>query len=129
MNFEFFFLLVYMSIVSFALAFIGYYFVVRVLGKDGMASRIAQIILVPLLVIAYDMFAFYVEDSWRYFVLSIPLAAVVGLALYGYFFRGGDAAGFLKAPKEAAKAMEAPAKKVSKKSERIHAARAKRGRE
>lgn len=132
MDFGFFVFLIFMSLVSFALAFLAYYFIVRVLGKDGAASRIAQIIGIPLIIVAYDMFVFYVDDSWRYFVASIPLAAVVGLALYGYFFKGGDAEGFLTTPQEAAKAaraLEAPAKKPSKKSQRIHEARRKRGRD
>ncbi|MCQ2373100.1 MAG: hypothetical protein MJ050_03375 [Phascolarctobacterium sp.] len=132
MDFSFFVFLVFMSLVSFALAFLAYYFVVRIFGKDTFVSRMVQIIGIPLVIVAYDMFVFYVDDSWRYFVASIPLAAVVGLALYGYFFKGGDAEGFLSTPQEAAKAqriLEAPAKKPSKKSQRIHEARKKRGKE
>lgn len=129
MDFSFFVFIVFMSLVSFALAFLAYYFVVRVFGKDSTVSRMVQIIGIPLIIVAYDMFVFYVDDSWRYFVASIPLAAVVGLALYGYFFKGGDAEGFLATPQQAAKTLEAPAKKPSKKSQRIHEARRKRGKE
>ena len=129
MNFEFFAFLLFMSFVSFALAFLAYYFIVRIFGKEGTASRIAQIILIPLIIVAYDMFVFYVDDSYRYFVAAIPLAAVVGLALYGYFAKGGEYEGFLSTPQEAHKALEAEPKKPSKKSQRIHEARKKRGRD
>ncbi len=129
MNFQFFLLLVYMSLSSFALAFIAYYFVVRALGKEGTASRMAQIILIPLVVIAFDMYVFYVEESWTYFVASIPLAGALGFTLYAYFFKGGDAEGFLKTPQEEAKKLVIEPKKVSKKSQRIHEARKRRGRE
>lgn len=128
MNFDFFFFLVYMSIVSFALAFVCYYLIVRLLGKEGTASKVAQVVLIPLIIVAFDMYVFYVEDSWRYFVASIPLAAVCGLTLYAYFFKRDEAYGFAPTPKEAARVLEAPPKKVSKKSQRIHAAREKRGR-
>ena len=55
MNFDFFFFLVYMSIVSFALAFVCYYFIVRLLGKEGTASKVAQVVLIPLIIVAFDV--------------------------------------------------------------------------
>jgi len=127
MNFSFFFLLVYMSLVSFALAFLCYYFVIRIFGKEGKASKLAQIILIPLVIVAFDMTVFAMDESMQYFIASIPLAGVAGLALYAYFFKRDDTYGFAPTPKEAARVLEAPPKKVSKKSQRIHEARAKRG--
>lgn len=129
MNFEFFVFLVFMSIVSFAVAFIAYYAVVKLFGKEGGLSRIAQIIAVPATVVAYDMFCFYVDDSYRYFVACIPLAGIVGLTLYAYFFKRSSYEGFLETPQEAAKSLAPEPKRESKKSQRIHEARRKRGRE
>lgn len=129
MNFNFFAFMVFMSIVSFAVAFIAYYLVVKAFGKEGSVARIAQVIAVPLAVVAFDMFCFYVDDSYRYFVGCIPLAGVAGLALYGYFFKSSTAEGFLETPQQAAKTLQAPPKKASKKSQRIHEARKKRGRD
>lgn len=130
MNFEFFSFMVFMSIVSFAVAFIAYYLVVKTFGKEGSISRMAQIILVPLAVVAYDMFCFYVDDSYRFFVGCIPLAGIVGLTLYAYFFKGSETEGFLETPQQAAaRTLVAPEKKPSKKSQRIHDRRKKRGAE
>lgn len=127
MNFDFFVFLVYMSLVSFAMAFLIYYLVIKVFGREGTLSKAAQIILIPLIIVAFDMLVFTMEDSMKYFVASIPLAGVCGLALYAYFFKRDDTYGFAPAPKEAARVLEAPPKKTSKKSQRIHAAREKRG--
>ena len=56
MNFEFFAFLVFMSFVSFAVAFLAYGMVVRFMGKDGFLARMGQIILVPAcIVINYNM--------------------------------------------------------------------------
>ena len=129
MNFEFFMFLIFMSIVSFAVAFIAYGAVIKLLGKDRSISRMAQIIVVPAAVVAYDMFCFYVDDSYRYFVACIPLAGIVGLMLYAYFFKRTSYEGFLETPQQAAKALAPEPKRESKKSQRIHEARRKRGRE
>lgn len=129
MNFEFFAFMVFMSIVSFAVAFIAYAVITKLLGKEGTMARMAQVILVPLAVVAYDMFCFYVDDSYRYFVGCIPLAGIVGLMLYAYFFKSSTAEGFLETPQQAAKNLQAPPKKPSKKSQRIHERRKKRGAE
>ena len=75
MNFEFFFFLVYMSIVSFAVAFLAYGMVVRFMGKDGFGSRLGQIIMVPACIIFYD-FITIASGDYRYLVGSIPLAVI-----------------------------------------------------
>lgn len=54
MNFEFFAFLVFMSFVSFAVAFLAYGMVVRFMGKDGFLARMGQIILVPACIVIYD---------------------------------------------------------------------------
>ena len=129
MNFDFFMLLIFMSISSFAMAFVLYYLIIRTFGRDGKVSKLAQVLLIPLLIVGFDMLVLFADESYRYFIGSLPLAAVVGLCLYAYFFKRNDTAGFLSTPKEAHKAYEMPAKKPSKKSQRIHEARKKRGKE
>ena len=51
MNFEFFAFLVFMSFVSFAVAFLAYGMVVRFMGKEGMFAKFGQIILVPACIV------------------------------------------------------------------------------
>ena len=51
---EFFIFLCFMSFVSFAVAFLAYGLVIRLLGTASSASRYAQIILVPVAIIGYD---------------------------------------------------------------------------
>lgn len=126
MNFEFFAFLVFMSFVSFAIAFFAYGMVIRFMGKEGFASRMAQIILVPACVIFFDFITFAAPSEYRYVIGSAPLLLVAGIALYYRFVRGesfGDAA---PTPTQAAHAADEP-KKFSKKSARIRAAREKRG--
>ena len=51
---EFFIFLCFMSFVSFAVAFLAYGLVIRLMGTTSSASRYSQIILVPIAIIGYD---------------------------------------------------------------------------
>ena len=107
MNFEFFAFLVFMSFVSFAVAFLAYGMVVRFMGKDGFLARMGQIILVPACIVIYDFITMAAPQSYRYVIGSIPLVLIAS---------------------ELAKLADEP-KKFSKKSARIHEKRKNRGRE
>ena len=48
---EFFIFLCFMSFVSFAVAFLAYGLVIRLMGTTSSASRYSQIILVPMLLL------------------------------------------------------------------------------
>lgn len=128
MNFEFFAFLVFMSFVSFAVAFLAYGLVIRCCGKEGWISKISQIILIPAMVILFDFLTIAAPREYRYFIGGLPLLIVGGIALYFRFFRSEELLNSAPSPMEAAK-LNAEPKKFSKKSARIHAARKKRGRD
>ena len=121
MEMQFFFFLVFLSIASFALAFIAYVLVLKVFGE----SRLAQAIIIPLVVVLFDFTVMVVPKEYTYFVGSIPLAGVAGLIGYAYFFKGVPVGNSTSVQPD----LEREEKKYSAKSARIHAARAKRGRE
>lgn len=127
MNFEFFFFLIFMSVISFAVAFLAYAMVVRCMGKTSTLSRWAQIICVPACVIFFDFICF-ASGEYKYWVGSIPLALIGLILLYYYFFKGESILGE-QTPSQMAAAQNQvlEPKKFSKKSQRIHEARKKRG--
>ena len=126
MNFEFFAFLVFMSFVSFAVAFLAYGMVVRFMGKDGFAARLGQVILVPACIVIYDFITMAAPQSYRYIVGSVPLLLIAGIALYFRFVKGESfAEGTEKTPSELVKLAE-ESKKFSKKSARIHEKRKNR---
>ena len=88
MNFEFFAFLVFMSFVSFAVAFLAYGMVVRFMGKDGFLARMGQIILVPACIVIYDFITMAAPQSYRYIIGSIPLVLIAGIAIYFRFVKG-----------------------------------------
>ncbi len=124
---EFFIFLVYMSVVSFAVAFLAYGIVVRSFGKDGFLSRCSQVVLVPGSVIAYDLVIMAYPD-YHYVIGSVPLALIAIILFYVRFIRGEELGKDSAAPAEQAK-LAREEKKFSKKSQRIHAARKSRGRD
>lgn len=128
MNFEFFAFLVFMSFVSFAVAFLSYGMIIRFVGKDGMMSRISQIILIPACIIFYDFITIAAPSQYRYLVGSLPLIAIAAIMLYYRFVKGESFADDKPAPSDIA-SLTREDKKFSKKSQRIHAARKSRGRE
>ena len=119
MDFEFFFFLVYMSIASFALAFVAYIAILKIFGDN----KWIEMIVVPLCVVAFDFAAMIIPKDYTYFFASIPLAAVVGLLGYAHFFKG-IALG--ENNSVAPNTISRNEKKYSAKSARIHAAREKR---
>lgn len=126
MNFEFFFFLVFMSFVSFAVAFMAYGMVIRFMGKEGFASRLAQIILVPACIVFYD-FIVIASQEYRYVVGSVPLLVIAAIILYYRFFKGEDFLDENKPTPSQMANLTREEKKFSKKSQRIHEARKKRG--
>ena len=127
MNFEFFAFLVFMSFVSFAVAFLAYGMVVRFMGKEGMFARMSQILLVPACIVIFD-FITIASGEYRYMVGSVPLILIAAGAIYYRFVKGENfAAQEEKSPLEMARMADEP-KKFSKKSARIHERRKNRGR-
>lgn len=126
MNLEFFGFLVFMSLSSFALAFLEYVLITKMLGKEGKASRWAQILLIPTIIVAFDMIVFTAPADYQYFIGALPMAGVVGLVLYSIFYKGNRNTDTVPEKPVPVRNEE---KKLSKKSARIHAARAKRGRD
>lgn len=127
MNFEFFAFLVFMSFVSFAVAFLAYGMVVRFMGKEGMFARMSQILLVPACIVIFD-FITIASGEYRYMVGSVPLILIAAVAIYYRFVKGENfAAQEEKSPLEMARMVDEP-KKFSKKSARIHERRKNRGR-
>ena len=127
MNFEFFAFLVFMSFVSFAVAFLAYGMVVRFMGKEGMLARMSQILLVPACIVIFD-FITIASGEYRYMVGSVPLILIAAVAIYYRFVKGENfAAQEEKNPLEMARLADEP-KKFSKKSASIHERRKNRGR-
>ena len=58
MNFEFFAYLVFMSLSSFALAFLAFILITKIMGAESRASRYTQLLLIPAIIVAYDMIVF-----------------------------------------------------------------------
>lgn len=119
MDFNFFFFLVFLSIASFALAFIVYIIILKLFGD----KRWIEMLLVPLAVVAFDFYVMIVDNDYKYFVGAIPLAIVAGLIGYAYFFKNIPVGG----ESNSVQPISRDEKKYSAKSARIHAARAKRG--
>ena len=127
MNFEFFLFLIFMSVISFAVAFLAYALVIRCMGKEGALSRWTQIICIPACVIFYD-FITIASGEYKYWVGSAPLLVIGAILLYYYFIKGEPILNE-QTPSEMAAAQNQvlEPKKFSKKSQRIHEARKKRG--
>ena len=102
---EFFIFLCFMSFVSFAVAFLAYGLVIRLMGTTSSASRYSQIILVPIAIIGYDFLTITAPAEYRYVIGGLPL---LGLMLLYYRFGKGGSMDDAPAPSEI--------KKVSKKS-------------
>ncbi len=126
MNFEFFLFLIFMSVISFAVAFLAYALVIRCMGKEGALSRWTQIICIPACVIFYD-FITIASGEYKYWVGSIPLLLIGAILLYYYFIKGEPILNEQTPSQAAAQMQDLEPKKFSKKSKRIHEARKKRG--
>lgn len=126
MNFEFFLFLLFMSLISFAVAYLAYAMVVRFMGKESTLSRWTQIICVPACVIFFDFITIASGEN-KYLVGSIPIALIGIVLAYYYFFKGESVLGEQTPSQMAAQSQNLEPKKFSKKSQRIHEARKKRG--
>ena len=126
MNFEFFLFLIFMSVISFAIAFLAYALVIRCMGKEGALSRWTQIICIPACVIFYD-FICIASGEYKYWVGSLPLLVIGGILLYYYFIKGEPILNEQTPSQAAAQMQDLETKKFSKKSQRVHKERKKRG--
>ena len=104
---EFFIFLCFMSFVSFAVAFLAYGLVIRLMGTTSSASRYSQIILVPIAIIGYVFLTPPAPAESRYVIGALPML-LLGLMLLYYRFGKGGSMDDAPAPSEI--------KKVSKKS-------------
>ena len=104
---EFFIFLCFMSFVSFAVAFLAYGLVIRLMGTTSSASRYSQIILVTIAIIGYDFLTITASAEYRYVIGGLPML-LLGLMLLYYRFGKGGSMDDAPAPSEI--------KKVSKKS-------------
>ena len=105
---EFFIFLCFMSFVSFAVAFLAYGLVIRLMGTTSSASRYSQIILVPIAIIGYDFLTITAPAEYRYVIGVLLPMLLLGLMLLYYRFGKGGSMDDAPAPSEI--------KKVSKKS-------------
>ena len=115
-----------MSVISFAIAFLAYALVIRCMGKEGALSRWTQIICIPACVIFFD-FICIASGEYKYWVGSAPLLIIGGILLYYYFIKGEPILSEQTPTQAAAQMQDLEPKKFSKKSQRIHEARKKRG--
>lgn len=129
-GFKFFVFIVFMSLVSFAVAYLAYAMVIKYWGKEGNRAKFGQYVIVPAIIVFYNMIIFRsIESGYHWMIGSLPLLLVGGLAIYYYFFENRALGGEPEEEKYEYYHPEDQPKKRSKKSERIHEARRKRGRE
>ena len=87
---EFFIFLCFMSFVSFAVAFLAYGLVIRLMGTTSSASRYSQIILVPIAIIGYDFLTITAPAEYRYVIGGLPMLLLGLMLLYYRFGKGGQ---------------------------------------
>ena len=118
MNLDFFIFLVYMSLVSFAVAFIAYGFVAKMFGTTSTTSRYVQIIGIPLAIVAYDLITITTPKEYFYWIGSMPMVIIGMILLYYRFIKGESLAGPEPVPeprKVSVKSLRAKAKKNKRK--------------
>ena len=76
-----------MSFVSFALVYVTYALIIRMLGSNGIVSRYSQLIIIPIVVIAYNMFL--LTSPYRYWLGSIPILIMALILFNFYVIKGG----------------------------------------
>jgi len=87
---EFFIFLIYMSVVSFAMAFVAYAIILWLFGATGKLSRYAQIFLIPLSIVGWDLLTITRPIEYRYYVGAVPMAGIAIMLLYYRFAKGGN---------------------------------------
>ena len=88
MNFEIFLFLLFMSFVSFAVGVIVWVAIMRFFGRGSRNARILSYILIPIFALGYN-FLVLTAGKWRYLVGFIPIALIIGYALYYRFGNHG----------------------------------------
>lgn len=122
MNFEVFLFLLFMSFVSFAVGVIVWVAVVRFFGRGTQTAKVLSWVLIPVLVMAYN-FLIITAGKWRYLVGFLPIALIIGYALY---YRFGNHGTYIEPQ---AKPESDFQRRESAKSRRIREAREKRAAE
>lgn len=130
MNMEFIIFFLFMSIISFCMAFIAYGVIIKFMGTKSDASRYTQMFLIPIVVIGFDLITLGVPIEYRYGVGSIPLG-ILGLFLVYYHFVLGGADSNAVAPVEVAQKQQSAksikhAQKKRAKAERIESIKHKK---
>lgn len=130
MDMKFIIFFLFMSIISFCMAFIAYGVIIKFMGTKSDASRYTQMFLIPLIVIGFDLITLGVPIEYRYGVGSIPLG-ILGLFLVYYHFVLGGADSNSVAPAEIAKKQQSVksirhAQKKKAKEERIESIKHKK---
>lgn len=115
---EFFIFLIYMSMVSFAMAFVAYAIIIWLFGTTGNLSRYSQIFLIPLAIIGWDFLTITRPMEYRYYVGGVPMAAIAIMLLYYRFVKGGNWGKEEPTPMELAGKDNKPSAKALKYSER-----------
>ena len=129
-GYKFFFFIVFMSLVSMATAYLAYALVLRFWGREGLKAKIGQFVLVPGFIVLYNMLIIQsVSSGYHRYVGSVPILIIGCVAIYYYFVKGTIIGQEPEESKKVEYYNPDGEKKRSKKSERIHEARRKRGRE
>lgn len=89
MDMDFIIFFLFMSIISFCTAFIAYGIIIKFMGEKSTASHYTQMILIPLVVIGFDLITLAVPIEYRYGVGSIPLGILGAFLVYYHFVLGG----------------------------------------
>lgn len=79
---DFYILLAMLSIVSIAMAFIAVGISARFFGTTGSKAKIAQFVLVSLLVCGWDFLVLINQGNVRLVLAALPLLALAGLLMY-----------------------------------------------
>lgn len=120
MNLDFFIFLIYMSFVSFSIAFIAYAFVARMFGTTSTTSRYSQMIFIPLSIVVYDLITITTPKEYFYWVGSVPMI-IIGMFLIYYRFIKGESFGsepIVQQPKKVSvKSLRHQAKKNKRKEQ------------
>ena len=122
MCFDVLLVLLFMSFVSFAVGVIVWVAVVRFFGRGTQTAKVLSWVLIPVLVMAYN-FLIITAGKWRYLVGFLPIALIIGYALY---YRFGNHGTYIEPQ---AKPESDFQRRESAKSRRIREAREKRAAE
>ena len=111
--------LIFMTLVTFAVAFVAYAAIVWLWGTNSSTgSKIAQMILVPVAVIGYDFVTIISPAKYQYMVGAIPILLIGFMLLYFKFIKDGsfreEAPEPLQVKRPSAKSLKHEAKKSAR---------------